>query len=170
MKNIEDQKSFSDEMSQVEGVRAVNYSEGTVSAMTSFGRLVGYASVAIIVVLLAVGIFLISNTVMIGISVRKKEIKVMKLIGASNIFVRAPFIIEGIVIGLVGATIPLVLIKVLYEKVVEFVMQQFSALSSIIVFLPQSTIFAVLVPMGLGIGAGIGFVGSILSIRKHLKV
>ena len=147
-----------------------NYSEGTVSAMTSFGRLVGYASVAIIVVLLAVGIFLISNTVMIGISVRKKEIKVMKLIGASNIFVRAPFIIEGIVIGLVGATIPLVLIKVLYEKVVEFVMQQFSALSSIIVFLPQSTIFAVLVPMGLGIGAGIGFVGSILSIRKHLKV
>ena len=162
LKNIEDQKSFSDEMSQVEGVR--------VSAMTSFGRLVGYASVAIIVVLLAVGIFLISNTVMIGISVRKKEIKVMKLIGASNIFVRAPFIIEGIVIGLVGATIPLVLIKVLYEKVVEFVMQQFSALSSIIVFLPQSTIFAVLVPMGLGIGAGIGFVGSILSIRKHLKV
>jgi len=107
---------------------------------------------------------------MIGISVRKKEIKVMKLIGASNIFVRAPFIIEGIVIGLVGATIPLVLIKVLYEKVVAFVMQQFSALSSIIVFLPQSTIFAVLVPMGLGIGAGIGFVGSILSIRKHLKV
>lgn len=170
LKNIEDQKSFSDEMSQVEGVRAVNYSEGTVSAMTSFGRLVGYASVAIIVVLLAVGIFLISNTVMIGISVRKKEIKVMKLIGASNIFVRAPFIIEGIVIGLVGATIPLVLIKVLYEKVVEFVMQQFSALSSIIVFLPQSTIFAVLVPMGLGIGAGIGFVGSILSNRKHLKV
>ena len=170
LKNIEDQKSFSDEMSQVEGVRTVNYSEGTVSAMTSFGRLVGYASVAIIVVLLAVGIFLISNTVMIGISVRKKEIKVMKLIGASNIFVRAPFIIEGIVIGLVGATIPLVLIKVLYEKVVEFVMQQFSALSSIIVFLPQSTIFAVLVPMGLGIGAGIGFVGSILSIRKHLKV
>ena len=74
MKNIEDQKSFSDEMSQVEGVRTVNYSEGTVSAMTSFGRLVGYASVAIIVVLLAVGIFLISNTVMIGISVRKKEI------------------------------------------------------------------------------------------------
>mgnify|MGYP000014039374 FL=1 len=80
LKNIEDQKSFSDEMSQVEGVRTVNYSEGTVSAMTSFGRLVGYASVAIIVVLLAVGIFLISNTVMIGISVRKKEIKVMKLV------------------------------------------------------------------------------------------
>ena len=123
LKNIEDQKSFSDEMSQVEGVRTVNYSEGTVSAMTSFGKLVGYASVAIIVVLLAVGIFLISNTVMIGISVRKKEIKVMKLIGASNIFVRAPFIIEGIVIGLVGATIPLVLIKVLYEKGVAFVMQ-----------------------------------------------
>ena len=94
----------------------------------------------------------------------------MKLIGASNIFVRAPFIIEGIVIGLVGATIPLVLIKVLYEKVVEFVMQQFSALSSIIVFLRQSTIFAVLVPMGLVFGAVIGFVGSILSIRKHLKV
>ena len=142
----------------------------TASALTGVNALIAYVSIGIIAILLAVSVFLISNTVTIGISVRKKEIKVMKLIGASNIFVRAPFIIEGIVIGLVGATIPLVLIKVLYEKVVEFVMQQFSALSSIIVFLPQSTIFAVLVPMGLGIGAGIGFVGSILSIRKHLKV
>lgn len=170
LKNIEDQKSFSEEMMQVPGVRTVNYSEGTVSAMTSFGRLVGYVSVAIIIILLAVGIFLISNTVMIGISVRKKEIKIMKLIGASNIFVRAPFIIEGIIIGLVGATIPLALIRVLYVKVVAFVMQQFSALTSIIVFLPVSKIFTVLLPVGLGIGAGIGFIGSILSIRKHLKV
>lgn len=170
LKNIEEQKSFSEEMMQAEGVRTVNYSEGTVSAMTSFGRLVGYVSVAIIIVLLAVGIFLISNTVMIGISVRKKEIKVMKLIGASNIFVRAPFIIEGIVIGLMGASIPLVFIRVLYVKVVAFVLQQFSALTSIIVFLPVSEIFAVLIPVGLGIGAGIGFVGSLLSIRKHLKV
>ena len=170
MNDISMQPTLVSYLEGLEGVREVNRSEVTASALTGVNALIAYVSIGIIAILLAVSVFLISNTVTIGISVRKKEIKVMKLIGASNIFVRAPFIIEGIVIGLVGATIPLVLIKVLYEKVVEFVMQQFSALSSIIVFLPQSTIFAVLVPMGLGIGAGIGFVGSILSIRKHLKV
>lgn len=170
LKSIDDQKSFTEYLKGIKGVRQVNYSEGAVKTMSSFGRLVGYVSVAIIAILVAVGIFLISNTVMIGISVRKKEIKIMKLIGATNTFVRAPFIIEGVVIGLVGAALPLVLIRVLYIKVVSFVMTQFGALTSIIVFLPLGTIFKVLIPMGLAIGAGIGFIGSSLSIRKHLKV
>lgn len=170
LKDINDQKSFTEYLEGIEGVRQVNYSEGAVSTISSFGKLVGYVSVAIIAILLAVGVFLISNTVMIGISVRKKEIKVMKLIGATNLFVRSPFIIEGVVIGLIGAALPLVLIWVLYDKVVDFVMNQFGALTSIIAFLPANTIFAVLIPMGLAVGAGIGFAGSILSIRKHLKV
>lgn len=170
IKDISRQSEYVQNIKAIENVRQVNYSESTVSTMTTIGRLVGYASIAIIIILLGVGIFLISNTVMMGISVRRKEIKIMKLIGATNLFVRAPFIIEGVVIGMVGAAIPLVALGFAYDKVVEFVMTQFQALSSIVVFLPLGTIFTVLVPMSFGIGAGIGFIGSILSIRKHLNV
>lgn len=170
IEDISQQSTYVNKIQQIEDVRMVNYSQSTVSTMTSFGRLVGYVSMAIIIILLGVGIFLISNTVMMGISVRKKEITIMKLIGATNLFVRAPFIIEGVVIGVIGAAIPLALLWVVYDKVVEFVMTQFSALASIVVFLPAGTIFAVLTPMSFAIGAGIGFIGSILSIRKHLKV
>ena len=105
-----------------------------------------------------------------GISVRKKEIAIMKLIGATNVFVRAPFVIEGVIIGIIGAAIPLGLIAVIYEKIVHFILNQFHALSSIISFLPAGNIFTILIPLSFSIGAGIGFVGSILSIRKHLKV
>ena len=170
IKDISKQNEYVKKIESIENVRQVRYSESTADTMMSFGRLVGYVSVAIIIVLLCVGIFLISNTVMMGISVRKKEIKIMKLIGATNLFVRAPFIIEGVVIGIIGAAIPLAIIATVYERVVSFVVTQFSALSSIVVFLPLSNIFSVLVPMSFGIGAGIGFIGSILSIRKHLKV
>lgn len=170
IEDISRQGEYVKNIQQIEQVRQVNYSESTVSTMTSFGRLVGYASMAIIVILLGVGIFLISNTVMMGISVRKKEIKIMKLIGATNLFVRSPFIIEGVVIGIIGAAIPQAVLWFAYDKVVEFVMTQFQALSSIMVFLPAGTIFAVLCPMSFAVGAGIGLVGSIMSIRKHLKV
>lgn len=170
IKDISKQNDYVKKIESIENVRQVRYSESTVDTMMSFGRLVGYVSVAIIIVLLCVGIFLISNTVMMGISVRKKEIKIMKLIGATNLFVRAPFIIEGVVIGIIGAAIPLAIIATVYERVVSFVVTQFSALSSIVVFLPLGNIFSVLIPMSFGIGAGIGFIGSILSIRKHLKV
>jgi cell division transport system permease protein len=170
IEDISKQSSYVREIEKIENVRNVKYSESAVSTMTNFGRFVGYASIAIILVLLAVGIFLISNTVMMGISVRQKEIKIMKLIGATNLFVRAPFIIEGIVIGVIGAAIPLVLLFVLYDRVVDFVMSQFHALSSIVSFLPIYSVFVYLVPISFGVGAGIGLLGSVASIRKHLKI
>lgn len=104
--------------------------------MTTMNRVIGYVSIAIILILLAVSVFLISNTVTIGISVRKEEIGIMKLIGATNLFVRAPFLIEGILIGLVGAAIPLGLLYVVYNRVISYVMTEFSVLSNFMAFMP----------------------------------
>ena len=132
--------------------------------------MLGYASIALIIILLGVGIFLISNTVMIGISVRRHEIKIMKLIGATNSFVRAPFIIEGVTIGLLGSIIPLVIIRLVYDRLIDLIMTKFGVLGNSILFASVHQIFLVLVPLGLGIGAGIGLIGSIVSMRKHLKV
>lgn len=153
-----------------EGIRQVNRSEVAASALTDFGKLVGYISIAIIVVLLAVGIFLISNTVMIGITVRKEEIKIMKLIGATDFFVRSPFIVEGIIIGLIGAIIPVVALYFVYKNAIAYILGQFQLITSAFTFLPVNEVFAVLLPAALIIGAGIGFIGSAITIRKHLHV
>ena len=170
LKDINQQDSFVKKMEGLDGVRKVKHSEQAKETLSTVGKVLGYISVALIIILLGVGIFLISNTVMIGISVRQHEIKIMKLIGSTNAFVRAPFIIEGMIIGLVGSTIPLVLIRVIYNRLVALVMSKFGVMASSISFASVHEIFSVLVPMGLGIGAGIGLIGSVLSLRKHLKV
>ena len=125
---------------------------------------------AIILILLCVAVFLISNTVAIGISIRKEEIGIMKLIGATNFFVRAPFLIEGMIIGLIGAIIPLVLLFVMYKKVIEYVLIKFSMLSSVVQFMSVTQVFEVLTPVALILGMGIGLFGSVITIRKHLRV
>ncbi len=153
-----------------EGIRKVNASQSAATALGDFGNLVAYISMAIILVLFAVGVFLISNTIMIGITVRKNEIGIMKLIGATDFFVRAPFVIEGVIIGLIGAGIPLVAIYTLYDKVVHYISGQFITITSNVLFMPRDVIFKVLIPLALLIGAGIGVLGSRISIKKHLKI
>ena len=153
-----------------EGIRQVNSSENTASTISEFGKLVGYVSVALIVILLAVAVFLISNTITMGITVRKEEIGIMKLMGASDIFVRAPFMVEGLMIGLIGAVIPIVVLFILYNRIVVYILAQFQQLSAFTVFLPANQVFHVLAPLSLLIGAGIGLVGSMITIKKHLNV
>lgn len=157
-------------LKSLDGVRKVNDSPVTANTLTDFAKMVGYISAAIIIILLGVGIFLISNTVMIGITVRKEEIRIMKLIGATDFFVRAPFIVEGVIIGLVGAILPVLILMAIYQKVITYLMSQFQSFTSQISFISSSHIFSVILPMALLVGAGIGFMGSMITIRKHLDV
>ena len=157
-------------LESIPGVRRVRRSEITATTLTGVNALVAYVSVGIIAILLAVSVFLISNTIMIGISVRKEEINIMKYIGATDFFVRSPFVIEGMLIGLIGAAIPLGIIYVLYNLVMEYILERFSMLTRLLSFLSVEEIFHVLVPVSLGIGVGIGFLGSISTVRKHLRV
>lgn len=154
----------------VDGIRLVNRSEVTASTLTGVNALIAYVSVGIIAILFAVSIFLISNTVMIGISVRKEEISIMKYIGATDFFVRSPFVIEGMLIGAVGALIPVGIIYVLYNKVIEYIMLEFSALTQLLSFFSVEEIFGVLLPVSILMGVGIGFLGSVITVRKHLRV
>ncbi len=154
----------------VPDIRDVRYSDVTASALSGVNLLIAYVSLGIIGILLAVSIFLISNTVTIGISVRQEEIGIMKYIGATDFFVRAPFVIEGMLIGALGAGIPLGIIYFVYNKAVNYASQQIPALSQILQFLTVDEIFSVLVPVSLGIGIGIGFLGSFTTVRKHLRV
>ncbi|RKM59889.1 FtsX-like permease family protein [Butyrivibrio sp. CB08] len=151
-------------------VREVNRSEVTATTLSGLNLLIAYVSGGIIVLLLLVSVFLISNTVTMGISVRKDEINIMKYIGATDFFVRAPFVVEGILIGLIGSIIPLIIIYFVYTHVISYVASRFTMLSSLLNFLPVETIYNKLVPISLLIGIGIGFLGSFITVRKHLHV
>lgn len=151
-------------------VRKVNYSEMTANTLSGLNLLIAYVSLGIIVILLAVSIFLISNTVAIGISVRSEEINIMKYIGATDFFVRAPFVLEGMLIGLIGAAVPLGLIYSLYNYALNYIVERFLVLSGFLNFLSVDEVFHFLIPVSLGVGVGIGFLGSISTVRKHLHV
>jgi cell division transport system permease protein len=170
LNDVSQQSSLVTYTSSIEGVRDINYSDITAETLSGFNVLIGYVSLGIIFILLAVSIFLISNTVTIGISVRKEEIMIMKYIGATDFFVRSPFVIEGILIGVFGSLLPLGIIFIIYERVVEYIGVRFSILSNILQFLPAETIFRDLTPITIGIGVGIGFLGSYSTVRKHLRV
>ena len=170
MKDISKQDDLVTYIESLDKVRKVNRSDSVASMLTDFNRLVSYVSVAIIGLLLAVAIFLINNTVAIGISVRREEIGIMRLIGAKNSFIKAPFLIEGIVIGLVGAIFPLILLYFLYNKLITYVGTQFTGLSNVMDFLPAAQLFQTQLPVGMALGVGIGFFGSIVTIQRHLKV
>lgn len=157
-------------LESINDVRMVRRSEITATTLTGVNMLIGYVSVGIIGILLAVSIFLISNTVTIGISVRKEEINIMKYIGATDFFVRAPFVIEGILIGLIGAAIPLGIIYLLYNYVLTYIAERFEVISGLLNFLSIQEIFKNLCPVSLVIGVGIGFLGSFTTVRKHLRV
>lgn len=170
MNDISMQQVLVDYLSGLDGVREVRQSEAVANTLSDFNGLIGYISVGIILILFLVAIFLISNTVTTGITVRKDEIAIMKLIGATDYFVRGPFIVEGIMIGLIGAILPLALLYFLYNKVIVYIGEKFDFLSTLISFVSAEEVFSTLVPVALILGVGIGFLGSWITVRKHLKV
>lgn len=154
----------------IDVVREVNRSEVTANTLSGLNVLIAYISAGIIIILLLVSIFLISNTVTMGIAVRKDEINIMKYIGATDFFVRAPFVVEGIIIGIIGSIIPLVIIYFVYTNAITYIASRFTMLSTLLNFLPVQVVYNKLVPIALAIGIGIGFFGSFTTVRKHLHV
>ncbi len=169
MYDVSTQEELVAYVESIAGVREVNKSDIVASTLTSINILIGYASAAIISILVLISVFLISNTVTIGINVRREEIAIMKYIGAKDGFVRSPFIIEGVIIGFIGAIIPLTILYFTYESVITYVQDKFSLLNNILVFLPVGDVYDTLLPVGIAMGVGIGFLGSWITIRKHLK-
>ena len=164
------QSSLVSYLENTDGIRKVNYSADTARNITDVAKLIGYISLAIIIVLLAVSIFLISNTITVGVTVRKEEISIMKLIGATDSFVKAPFVVEGVIIGLIGSLIPLGIIYFAYEYIVDYICSKIAFLATGGYFVPLNEVIIYLVPVSLILGIGIGFIGSGITLRKHVKI
>ncbi len=170
MNDVSMQDSLVGYLQTVPGIREVHKSANVANALSNVNSLVAYVSLGIILILFCVSIFLISNTVAIGITVRREEIAIMKLIGATDFVVRAPFVYEGIILGIIGAGIPLVLLYYIYDNLINYVLSRYSVLSSILVFVSADEIFYTLAPIAVIMGVGIGFLGSLFTVRRHLRV
>lgn len=168
--DIADQGPMVEYLQSVTGVRKVNYSNSAVAGLSSFNKILTLLFGVIIAMLLAVAVFLISNTISVAAEFRKSENKIMRLIGATNFMIRAPFVVEGTLLGLVGAALPLGAMFFLYNNVVNFIMERFQLLSGIIRFLPIEAVFPTMVGISLALGGGLGFIVSFATIRKHLRV
>lgn len=170
LKDISDQEKLVAYLERLEGVRQVNYSNTAAAGFESFNKVIGLLSLVIIGVLLAVSVFLINNTISVAAAFRRQESQIMRLIGATNFMIRAPFIVEGVMIGLIGAGIPLAAMYFLYAESVQYIMERFRILSDVFSFLAIGEIYPVMILVALALGVGIGFFGSFFTIRKYLKV
>ena len=170
LKDISKQAVIVAYIQTLDHVREVSQSEQAAKTLGSINKLVSGISIVIIVILLLISVFLISNTVSVGITVRKDEIGIMKYIGATDAFVRAPFLLEGMVLGVIGAAIPLVILYFAYNSAVTYVLTRFNVLMGVVEFIPVGRIYMTLLPIGLALGIGIGLLGSFWTTRKHLKV
>lgn len=157
-----------EELSDLNKVELVKYGEGIVEQLLVILDTVGNFLVGIVVALVLVTIFLVSNTIKLTIFSRRKEIEIMRLVGASNFNIKLPFMIEGLFLGILGSVIPIVLTIYGYNTLFEYM-----SLNEISPFLKlvSPTPFIYLISLILlGIGTIVGMFGSAGSVRKYLKV
>ena len=170
LNDIEEQDKIVERLEGMEGVRKVRYSSTAVAGLTSAGKMVGAMSAVIICVLLAVAVFLISNTISVAAAFRRRENEIMRLIGATNYMIRAPFVVEGVLLGALGAAVPLAGMYVLYQKAVIYIGEHYQMLAGMFEPIPLGDIFPYMAAAAGCLGAGIGFFVSYFTIHRHLKV
>ena len=170
LNSLDDQERIVERLNGMEGVRKVRYSSAAVAGFTSAGRMIGALSVVIIGVLLAVAVFLISNTISVAASFRRRENEIMRFIGATNYMIRAPFVVEGVLLGAFGAVIPLIGMYFLYQKAVIYVNEQYQMITGLFRPIALGDIFPYMAGTAGALGIGIGFFVSFFTIHRHLKV
>ena len=168
--NLEKSKDVREEINKFENVLEIQTSDDTISALIKIANGVKTISGVILVILIFVSIFIISNTIKLTVHARRKEISIMKYVGATNGFIRWPFIVEGMIIGIFASIISIVIVGVAYSFLAEqLVNSQFMQVinMSLISFADMfNSIIFVYMLLGIGIGA----LGSVISMRKYLKV
>ena len=153
LKDISNQDMIVKRLEAIEGVRKVRYSSALVAGFTSAGKMIGALSAVIIGVLLAVAVFLISNTISVAAAFRRRENEIMRYIGATNFMIRAPFIVEGLILGFFGALIPLAAMAVLYKKGLMYLNTNYEMITGLFELLPLGQIFPFMAASAMGLGS-----------------
>ncbi|MEG0283951.1 MAG: permease-like cell division protein FtsX [Erysipelotrichales bacterium] len=163
-----DYEGVSNQIKKMDGVYSANYGTGGIHKLIEIFDQLSSVMIFFMAALVLLAVFLISNTIKLTIHARRTEIQIMRLVGASNGYIRFPFILEGIFIGLIGAIIPAVLTVVAYGKLLASYDQGFM-ISSALELSSMSTVNMVALAL-FGIGAVVGMIGSLISVGRYLKV
>ena len=155
------------ELETYEGVESVFYGQGYVEDLFAVTRIVQIVGLALMAGLAITAVFLISHTIKLTVMMRKKEIAIMKYVGATNWFIRWPFLLEGLLMGFIGAVIPTAALYYLYQGAVEWMVVNNLAFISL---LPPDPVIMELARYLLPLGIGLGILGSIFSMSKFLRV
>jgi len=149
-------------------VESVNYAKDMIKKLFTITTMVRNIGVAFIVALAFTAMFLIANTIKLTIVARRREIEIMKLVGATNSFIRWPFFIEGLLMGSLGSVVPIILLLVGYHYLIELVQVDLNLY--FLDLLPLNPLAWQLALLLMGIGAFIGVWGSMMSVHRFLKV
>ena len=155
---------------QINGVDEITAQNDTISSLSTVAKGIQMATVVLLVILVVISVFIISYTIKLTVYARRREISIMKYVGATNGFIRGPFIVEGVIIGVISAIITLAIVGLAYNSAINGILS-----SSVIQIINMtlygfSDIFLKLLIVYLVLGTGIGILGSAISMRKYLKV
>lgn len=165
---VEDSQQVKAEVEKIEGIYKVKYNETTIEAVVAISKIANIFLLGIGVVLLIVSIFIISNTIKLAVYSNKREIVIMRYIGATNRFIKTPFVVEGAIIGIISAIISFILISLAYVVLYARLPQIGSSLG-VFGFILYTQIWYQILIAYIVLGLFIGIFGSSISIRKYLK-
>ncbi len=166
--DIEQADSIKSQIEKIDGIYKVKYNSSTINAVISISKIANIFLLGIGAVLLIVSIFIISNTIKLAVYSNKREIFIMRYIGATNKFIKKPFVIEGAIMGLVSALISFMLISIAYVVIYARIPKVGSSLG-VFGFIPYSSLWWIILAIYVVLGLFIGILGSSISIKKYLK-
>lgn len=153
----------------IQGIYKVKYYKDVIEKLLGIAKYIRVVGLVVIAILMLVSIFIISNTIKLTVAARKREINIMKYVGATNGYIRGPFVIEGIFLGIIGAAISVVIVNYGYGYLFKVINEKLYVLFSVYLVPPQALLNDIIIMFG-AIGVGIGALGSLISLRKYLNV
>lgn len=171
LSNLEYSEQVQEKINTFENVKEITSADKTITALIGIANGIKTVTGCILVILILISLFIISNTIKLTVHARRREISIMKYVGATNGFIRWPFIVEGIIIGLISGFISIAIVSFGYNLASQAILES-SIVKDIQTFtlLGFSDIFSLLLSVYIILGAGIGVIGSSISMRKYLEV
>ncbi|WP_051403469.1 permease-like cell division protein FtsX [Schnuerera ultunensis] len=168
LEDIEYADSVVDKVKDLQGIEEIKYNKDIIEKLVLFANYVRGGGLVIVAILVFVSVFIISNTIKITVTARRREIDIMKYVGATNGYIRGPFIIEGLLFGLIGAIISILIVNYGYGYFFNRVSDKLYVLFTVYLVPPTALIKDVSI-MFISIGAGIGALGSLVSLKRFLN-
>ena len=159
-----------DTISKFDNVKRINSKDQTVTTLLKLANGIKFVTLAILLLLILISIFIISNTIKLTVHARRKEISIMKYVGATNNFIRWPFIVEGMIIGIFASAISILIVGLAYNSIADSLVNSQYMKTINVSLVSFADMFNSILITYMALGIGIGAFGSIISMRKYLKV